>query len=194
MKQINQPGRFMACFFFAGLIFSAMNADAADLSARAQAGTLTVQSDHLDIWEKKQQAMFTGNVHLARGSFELFCDTLRAFYRSGEEGGGIDHALASGHVRMLQGDKKGTAASALIDIRRQLVTLRGHAAMAQPGGRVEGDTIVYNIAARTTEVRQGENGRVRLRIDEKQMDGSGEKTQPQDAGKPVVTITGKERP
>ncbi len=132
----------------------------------AHAATLTIQSDHLDVWDDKQQALFTGSVHLVRDDFELFSDSLRAFYKSEKEGGGIDHALAIGHVRLLQGGKRGSADRALINNRKQIVTLKGHAVMEQEGGRIEGDIIVHDIVAKTTEVRQGKNGRVRLRIDD----------------------------
>jgi len=136
----------------------------------AMATTVTVQSDHLDIWENKQEALFTGKVHLVREDFELYCDSLRAFYLTGSAGSGIDHALATGNVRMIQGDKQGTSDSAVIDNRKQIVTLRGNAEMVQEGGRVSGETIVHNLSAKTTEVTQGKNGRVSLRIDEKTMD------------------------
>ncbi len=137
------------------------------LGSTTQAATVTIQSDHLDIWHDKQQALFTGNVHLVRDDFELFCDSLRAFYKSEKDGGGIDHALAIGDVRLLQGDKKGSADSAVIDNEKQIITLKGNAVMQQVGGRIEGDIIVHDMVAKTTEVRQGENGRVRLRIDDK---------------------------
>jgi len=128
----------------------------------AWAGPVTVEADHLDIWHDKQQALFAGHVHLKRDDFELFCDKLRAFYA---EGSGIDHAVATGHVRMQQGDKHGHADKAELDNKRQILTLTGHAVMEQPGGRIEGDTIIHNIDKKTTEVRQGKNGRVKLRID-----------------------------
>ncbi|MDQ6987303.1 MAG: LptA/OstA family protein [Mariprofundaceae bacterium] len=137
------------------------------LGTTAQAATVTIQSDHLDIWHDKQQALFVGNVHLIRDDFELFCDSLRAFYKSEKDGGGIDHALAIGHVRMLQGDKKGTADRAIIDNNKQIITLKGHATMQQADGRIEGDIIIHDMVRKTTEVRQGKNGRVRLRIDDK---------------------------
>lgn len=143
------------------------------LPAAAWAGTVTVQSDHLDIWEKKQEALFTGHVHLVRDDFELFCDSLRTYYRDAKQGGGIDHALATGHVRMIQGDKQGSSDSAVIDNNKQIVTLRGHAVMQQQGGRVSGETIVHNLKTKTTEVLQGEGGRVTLRIDEKTMNATG---------------------
>jgi len=141
----------------------------AAMPAAVQAEAVTIQSDHLELWEDKQQALFTGSVHLVREDFEIFCDSLRAFYINGKEGGGIDHALARGNVRIIHGDKQGKADTAMIDNRRQLVTLSGNAEMVQEGGRVTGETIVHDITARTTEVSQGESGRVTLSIDDKKI-------------------------
>ena len=159
--------------------------------AVVRAGTVTVQSDHLDIWEKKQQALFTGHVHLLRDDFELFCDSLRAYYRDAKHGGGIDHALATGHVRMIQGDKQGSSDSAVIDNDKQIVTLRGHAVMQQQGGRVTGETIVHNMKTKTTEVLQGEGGRVTLRIDEKTMNEAGEGQDAPAATRPAKDASGE---
>lgn len=133
----------------------------------AWAGPLAIQSDHLDIWHDKQQALFVGHVHLTRDDFELFSEKLRAFYT---EGGGIDHAKATGHVRIQQGDKHGHADRADLDDKRQILTLSGHATMEQPGGHIEGETIIYNIQKKTTEVRPGKNKQVKLRMDDTSSD------------------------
>jgi lipopolysaccharide transport protein LptA len=189
MKQIKQSEIVLvrwpsvAILLLAGLLWCAV------MPLTAQAETVTIKSDHLDIWEQKQEALFTGSVHLVRGDFELFCDSLRAFYLSGAEGGGIDRAHAVGHVRMIQGGKKGTSDSAIIDNKKQIVTLSGHAVMEQDGGRVEGETIVHNLAAKTTEVLQGGDGRVTLRIDDKKMDADGTQA---GAGGSNAPDTGKE--
>ncbi len=128
----------------------------------AWAGPVTVQADHLDIWHDKKQALFTGNVYLKRDDFELFGDKLRAFYA---EGSGIERGVATGHVRMQQGDKHGHADKAELDNKHQILTLTGHAVMEQPGGRIEGEIIIHHIQEKTTEVRRGKGARVKLRID-----------------------------
>ncbi len=133
------------------------------ICAHAWAGPVTVRADHLDVWHDKKEALFTGRVHLTRDDFELFCDRLKSFY---EEGGGIERAIATGHVRMRQGDKHGRADRAVLNNKRQILTLTGHAVMEQPGGRIAGATIVHHIKTRITEVSQGEGGQVQLRIDD----------------------------
>jgi len=129
----------------------------------AWGGPLTIQSNHLDIWHKKHQALFTGKVHLTRDDFELFCDKLRVFYI---EGSGIDHAEATGHVRIRQGDKHGHADKADLDNKKHILTLIGHAVMEQPEGTIEGEIIIHNIQKKTTEVRQGKNQRVKLHMND----------------------------
>ncbi len=129
----------------------------------AWAGPVTILADHLDVWNNKKQALFTGNVYLKRDDLELFCDKLRVFYT---EKNGIEHAVAKGHVRIRQGDKRGHADKAELDNQRQILTLTGHAVMEQPGGRIEGETIIYHIQQRTTEVLQGKGERVKMSIDE----------------------------
>ena len=175
MKQINRSALCVLSRFRHSLLI-ALFLCLAMLPTVVLATTLTIKSDHLDIWEAKQEALFSGSVHLVREDFELFCDSLRVFYLSGKDGGGIDHALAKGHVRIIQGGKEGLSDSAMIDNRKQVVTLLGNAVMLQEGGRVEGESIVHNMAAKTTEVKQGESGRVTLRIDDEKVEDAG--TQP----------------
>ncbi len=129
----------------------------------AQAGPVAIQADHLDVWHAKREALFTGRVHLTRDDFELFCDRLKVTYA---EKGGITGAVATGHVRMTQGDRRGRADKAVLDNIAQVLTLSGHAVMTRPGGQLEGETIIHHLKDRTTEVRKGRDGRVKLRIDD----------------------------
>ena len=131
--------------------------------AVSRAGPVAIQADHLDVWHARKEALFTGHVHLTRDDFELFCDRLKVAYA---DKGGITRAVATGHVRMKQGDKQGRAEQAELDNRAQVLTLRGHATMDQPGGHLEGEAIIHHLKDKTTEVRKGENGRVKLRIDD----------------------------
>ena len=127
------------------------------------AAPLTIQADHLDVWHDKHRARFTGHVHLTRADFVLDCDVLRVRYaRNGE----IETAIATGHVHMRQGGRRGQADRVRLDNRNQRLVLEGHAVMNQPGGTVRGDVIIHDLRRKTTEVhRRGHSGQVRLRID-----------------------------
>lgn len=132
----------------------------------ARADTIQIESDHLEIQHADHTAFFTGNVHLTRGTFELFCNRLVAYY-SKDGHSGVDKADAFGNVRMKQENKRGKSDKAKLDNRRQILTLIGHAEMEDPEGRVQGSTIVHNINTNETVVRQGETGRVQLHLDSK---------------------------
>lgn len=130
----------------------------------AWAEPIQIESDHLEIQHAKHEAFFTGHVHLTRGAFELFCDRLVAYY-SKDGHGGIDRADAFGDVRMKQENKRGKSDKAKLDNKHHILTLIGHAEMADPEGRVQGSTIVHNINTNETVVREGETGRVKLHLD-----------------------------
>lgn len=155
--------RKLACIIGASgcLLIGGKTALAADTTAK-HASPVTIQSDQLDVWHAKHEALFVGHVHLTRGDFELFCDRMQVRYA---DKGGIQRAVATGHVRMRQGNKSGRADRAELDNQAHTLTLTGHAVMEQPGGRLEGETIVHHLQDRTTEVRRGDGGRVKLRID-----------------------------
>ena len=133
------------------------------LAARPAWSGIVIQADHLDVWHDKREALFTGHVHLTRDDFELFCDRLKGFYR---DEGGIERAVATGHVHMRQGEKTGSADTAVLNNVRQLVILRGHAVMEQPKGRISGEVIIHHLKTRLTEVERGKQSRVRLRLDD----------------------------
>jgi len=128
----------------------------------AQAGVV-IQADHLDVWHDRKEAVFTGHVHLTKDDFELFCDRLQSFYR---EKGGIERAVATGHVHMRQGEKSGRADRAVLDNKRQVLILSGRAVMEQPEGRISGATIIHHLETKRTEVEKGKSGQVRLRIED----------------------------
>ncbi|HKJ83284.1 MAG TPA: lipopolysaccharide transport periplasmic protein LptA [Mariprofundaceae bacterium] len=154
--------RRFANHIIAGLVCACLWHSLAALAAEP----VQIESDHLEIRHAKRQAIFTGHVHLTRGTFELFCDRLVAYY-SKDGHGGIDQANAFGHVRMKQENKRGKSDKARLDNRRQILTLIGHAEMEDPDGKVKGSTIIHHIKTNETVVRQGETGRVQMHLDSK---------------------------
>lgn len=71
---------------------------------------------------------------------------------------------AFGHVTMIQGEKKGHADTARLDQKKNLLTLKGNAVMEQPGGRIEGETIIHNMSSEKTEVYPVKGGRTHMTI------------------------------
>lgn len=141
----------------------------------ALAGPVKIQAEKLVVIHKSHQATFTGKVRLMRDDFTLYCDRLIAYYSASD--GSIDRAEAFGNVRMQQGEKHGSAQKAVLDERKHTLTLIGQAVIEQPGGRLQGDTIVHDLRGRRTNVHKGKSGRVEMHID------SEKKLQPVPEGK-----------
>jgi lipopolysaccharide transport protein LptA len=127
----------------------------------AAAGTVEIEAAKMTIYHKQNRVVFHGRVHLTRADFELFCDQLEAFYTDRD----LDHANASGHVRLLHGSAVGTANSALLDQAGGTITLRGDAALEQDGNRVEGEQIVHHINRDETIVLPARGGRTHMSIE-----------------------------
>lgn len=126
------------------------------------AGPMQIEANRLEVQNARQQATFTGNVHMTRDEFELWSDKLIAYY---EAGGSLKRAEAFGHVRMQKQDKRGSSDKAVLNNLKHTITLIGHAEMQQKGGTVRGSTIVHDMQNDHTEVLQGGTGRVKMRID-----------------------------
>jgi len=132
-------------------------------AGQALAGPLQIESHRLEVQHNRQQAIFTGNVHMTRDEFELWSDKLVAHYAP--KTGSLEWAEAFGHVRMKKHDKRGASDKAVLDNVRQTITLIGHAEIQQQDSIVRGGTIVHDIRADHTEVLQDDTGRVNMRID-----------------------------
>jgi len=127
------------------------------------AGATTIEAKRFELHHGKRMAIFSGNVHLVREDFELYCDRLVAWYR--QDVGHFDRAEASGHVRMRQGETVGEAEQAIFDQKKGEVVLLGNARITQAQGRVSGDKVVHNIERNTTRIAP-ESGRATLHIDQ----------------------------
>jgi len=135
------------------------------LPGLAWAEAVQIESDHLEIAQKKQEAVFSGSVKLNRGDFELRADKIIAHYNQTGLTQGLTSAKAQGNVTMRMGDRHGKSDQALMDHRQGIVKLIGHAVITQKGGRIQGGTIVYDMNKDTIKVLQGDSGRVRVHIE-----------------------------
>jgi len=132
-----------------------------------------IEADQLEVEHGDGQARFSGHVKLVRGTFVLHADQLTAHY--GDKGGKMhfSYGRAEGNVRFEEGDRQGSADAVLFDQVSGVVTLMGNAELEQPGGRISGDSIEYNLDSGDTNVRQGESGRVKLRIEQEPASSAG---------------------
>jgi len=128
------------------------------------AGTMQIEAEKMIFFHKENKVEFTNNVQVERDDFIMNCDRLVVNYSEGENTK-METADAFGHVVMTQGDKKGQSDTARLDQKNNILTLKGNAIMEQPGGRIEGETIIHNMASEKTEVRPLKGGRTHMTIE-----------------------------
>ncbi len=128
------------------------------------AGTMQIEAEKMTFFHKENKAEFTGNVQVKRDEFIMNCDRLVVHYSEGENTQ-MESVDAFGHVTMIQGDRKGHADTARLDQKENTLTLKGHAVLEQPGGRIEGETIIHNMSSEKTEVHPVKGGRTHMTIE-----------------------------
>nr|WP_241697810.1 LptA/OstA family protein [Mariprofundus sp. NF] len=125
------------------------------------AGPVEIESDKMVFMHKTERAEFINRVHLKRDDFELYCDKLVAYYKDNQ----LDHAVATGHIRLSQKKITGRSDKAILDQKNNILTLIGNAVLEQPGGRIEGETITHNMNREETSVQPVKGGRTHMTID-----------------------------
>jgi len=141
------------------------------------AGSVEIESDKMVFMHKTERAEFINKVHMKRDDFELYCDKLVAYYKDNK----LDHAVATGHIRLSQNEITGRADKAILDQKNNTLTLTGNAVLEQPGGRIEGETIIHNMDKEETSVQPVKGGRTHMTIDA------------DESGKPTLPIPGMKK-
>ncbi|MFQ5344631.1 MAG: lipopolysaccharide transport periplasmic protein LptA [Mariprofundus sp.] len=131
------------------------------------AGTVQIESEKMTVYHKKNQVIFTSQVHLTRDDFELYCDRLVAYYTDND----LDRAEAFGNIRLRNGKVKGTSDKAVFHQSKGTLTLTGHAELEQDGSHIEGETIVHDMNSEKTIVTPAKGGRTHMTIESGESDG-----------------------
>ncbi len=131
------------------------------LPMQLYAGNMEIESDKMLFHHTNDQAEFIGNVYLKRDDFNLHCDKLLTHYRNGQ----LEWAEAFGHIQLLQGDVIGRSKRAILDQRKNTLTLIDQAVLKQEGSRIEGEKIIHHINRDETVVQAEEGGRTHMIIE-----------------------------
>jgi len=129
------------------------------------AESIQIESNRLEVTRKEQKAVFSGAVKLTRGDLELHANRLVAYYNEKGLSQGLVRAKADGDVTIAMGKSHGKSDQALMDYRKGIIKLIGHAEVVQEGGTIKGGTIIYDMNRDTVQVLQGDSKRVRVHIE-----------------------------
>jgi lipopolysaccharide export system protein LptA len=183
--------------FAVGAILSVMSA-----SAHAQSVTtafegfngrsnapVNIEADRLEVREKDEAAIFTGNVVVVQGESTLRTKLLTIYYvgevskdkkeepakqapvqgkAQGESsalptGRDIRKLEAEGDVVVVSGEQRATGGKGVFDMKSNTVVLSGNVVVSQGQNVLRGDRLVVNLTAQTSRlesVRGGNGGRV----------------------------------
>lgn len=121
-----------------------------------QAGStaIEVNADRLLVEERKNQAVYSGNVVVQRGDLRISADRVTIF----GAGKVVQRIVANGNpVKFAQGDRHGEGQQLVYEPQGDLVTLTGNAHVWQGRNEVAGERIVYHVREQRTEV-SGKSG------------------------------------
>jgi lipopolysaccharide export system protein LptA len=146
-----------------------------------------IESDSLEVRDKKQQATFSGKVKLTQGDTVLQCQSLVIFYENesaapaqkkgaaknaqksgGGIGGGqqIKRAEAKGDVLVTQKDQTAKGEFGVFDVKSNTVTLTGNVVVTQGANVLRGERMVVNLTTGVSTVESGQSkGGERQRVE-----------------------------
>jgi lipopolysaccharide export system protein LptA len=112
---------------------------------------IDVASDRIEVQDRADRAIFSGNVHVRQGDMTLDSARLTVAYAN-DGGGGMDAAgvqikrlEASGGVTITQPGTRATGQFAIYDVDRKIVTMIGNVSLTRNDSRVNGGRLVIDL-------------------------------------------------
>lgn len=112
---------------------------------------IEVTADALEVLQKEQKAVFTGNVVAIQGTMRLTSDEMEVFYRTGEQQQGEAQAISrikvNGNVFMRTPTETARSATGLYDVDANLLTLNGDVVLTRGENVVKGEALAYDVTS-----------------------------------------------
>ena len=114
---------------------------------------IKIEADALEVLDDKKIAIFSGNVKVVQGKFQLVSKKLKVTYTGGagakkkkSEAAGIKRIDATGKVAITTPDNQSATANwAKFDVLAKIVTIGGNVVLSQSGNVMRGDTLVIDL-------------------------------------------------
>ncbi|MBW1807506.1 MAG: lipopolysaccharide transport periplasmic protein LptA [Deltaproteobacteria bacterium] len=110
-------------------------------------GPVDIRSDELTVYQKKHQAVFSGNVRAVQGELVINCKQLTVFYAGNNDSqansGEITKMVFSGDVSIKQKARKGHCEKAVYHRPASRIVCTGKAWVVEGNNRIEGVKIEY---------------------------------------------------
>lgn len=104
---------------------------------------ITIKSNELSADNKGKTATFKGKVVAKQGDITIYSDTLNISY--GDEKNDVEKIEAEGNVRIVQGNRIGTASHAVYESKLGKITMTGNPKIMQGADTFSGKIITFFI-------------------------------------------------
>jgi len=123
---------------------------------------LRITAQELEADNKNRVITFRGKVEARQGALTINADTAQVFYEKKEEGNEIREVVATGNVKVQEGDRLATAQKAVFMNREQKITLTGQPKVWQGKDMVSGEKIIVLLDEEKSFVESGPDRRVEV--------------------------------
>ncbi|HET6518683.1 MAG TPA: LptA/OstA family protein [Geminicoccaceae bacterium] len=119
---------------------------------------IEITADSLEVFQRDQMAVFSGNVDAVQGELVLSADVLRVYYRGGEGGGeggaaqtgaadagAVRRIEAEGNVFLSSPEETAQGQSGVYDVEADHVTLTGGVVLTQAENVVRGEQLTLDL-------------------------------------------------
>jgi lipopolysaccharide export system protein LptA len=141
---------------------------------------IKIDADRLDVFDRENKAVFSGNVVAVQGESTIRCTKLTVFYERGQQGGAkpapsaaggqsenaIKQIDCAGPVTVVSKDQIGTGDNAVFDQVANKIVMTGNVKLSQCQNVTTGDRLVYDLNTGVANIESaaspaGQPGRVR---------------------------------
>jgi len=109
---------------------------------------IDVDADRIDVLDKQNQAIFSGNVRVRQGNLTLEADRIKIAYSRPVKGDPVIQRLdADGNVRLATPSERASARFGIYDVERRVLTLIGNVQLTQGTTKASGNRLTIDLAS-----------------------------------------------
>lgn len=144
-------------------------AEAPALSGFNSKAPVEVTADSLEVLQKDQLAMFTGNVVAKQADIEIKSNQMKVYYGGSAATSGASQKITKieviGNVLIRTKGESAQGGKGVYDVTSGIVTLTGNVSLTKAGNIIKGDSLFIDLNKGTSKIANsasgGQNGRVR---------------------------------
>lgn len=129
----------------AGLAMLAGPAVGQALKGHNSNAPVDVEADRIEVQDRSDRAVFSGNVKVRQGGLALDAARLTVAYASGGGGVDIQRLDASGGVVVRSASETARGSVAIYDLNRRLITMVGGVTLQQGANTINGGRLVIDL-------------------------------------------------